>query len=221
MPTTIEIRPGEGGTDAETFAHELADTISAHLARHGHTTTEATSKRTTTLTATAPPRLIQWLAGTHRVQRIPTGATARHTSTATIAVLADDQRPAHGRRGLEKELGATVRVDYYRGSGPGGQHKNKTVTAVRLRHLPTGIVVTRDGRSHTDNLNRALQDLQARLDARTQQATGERRQAIRTAQINPERSAKTFTHNWQRGEVVDHDAGRRWTLKQWQKGRLD
>lgn len=94
-------------------------------------------------------------------------------------------------------------------------------TAVRLTHLPTGIVVTREtGRSQHANLVDAQQDLGQRLAERAQQRTVKRRNQVRNAQIDRDQ-AKGFTHNHQRGTVKDHSTGRQWSLKRWAQGRID
>lgn len=215
--TTIEIRPGEGGTDAATFADELTHTIHTHLRRHHHThATYNTQGRTTVIETDAPTTEIAWLAGTHRVQRIPTRTSARHTSTATIAVLTDQTPPVPTLNDND------LRIDRYRGTGPGGQHRNKNATAIRLVHAPTGITVTREhGRSQSANLTAAKRDLQQRLRTRRHANAAQVQQDERKHQVTPDRSAKTFTHNHQRGEVTDHQTGRRWTLKQWRRGHID
>lgn len=223
MPTTIspartvvEFRPGEGGDDARAFADELRDAFTAYLTRQGFTAERGDlGERTATLTSDAPPAALEWLAGTHRVQRIPRGSSARHTSTATVAVL---EAPEQDRRPIEV---GEVRVDRYRGHGPGGQHKNKVSTAVRMVHAETGIVVTREsGRSQSANLADAERDLAQRLTARQRRQAERDRQSRRRQQVVAERAAKTFTHNEQRGQVVDHATGRRWSAKRWARGLL-
>lgn len=215
MPTSIEIRPGEGGADAYAFHLELAEALQAHLRRLGATTSRSHDDgRTTVLTTTAREAQVAWLAGTHRVQRVSRGASARHTSTATIAVLGERTPPQPG------PTFTGVRVDRYRGHGPGGQRKNKVATAIRLTH-PSGIVVTREsGRSQADNLADAQRDLARRLADRMARANDAAIQGRRRAQVFTDRSAKTFTHNQQRGEVTDHSTGKRWSSREWAKGRI-
>lgn len=217
--TIIEIRPGEGGADALAFAGELSQSLSAYLRRAGHEVRleETSTDRTTTLRTDCPAPMVEWLSGTHRVQRIPEGAAARHTSTATVAVLADSGA-SEDKRWVKM---GEVRVDRYRGHGPGGQRKNKVATAVRLVHGPTGIMVTREtGRSQKENLRDAVADLEDRLRDRHNRRERSARDAARRAQVRPSREAKTFTHNQQRGEVVDHSTGQRWTIKMWRSGRI-
>ncbi|MEU5879759.1 peptide chain release factor-like protein [Spirillospora sp. NPDC047279] len=218
----VEIRPGEGGADALTFANELADTVTAWAARRGWPVerTAAEPGRTTVLVLTGVPvARVEWLAGTHRLQHVPRNDRRgrRHTSTATIAIL-----PEGSAAGAPVVRGEDVRVETMRGRGSGGQRKNKVETAVRLRHLPTGIVITRtSGRSQAANLASARADLEQRLRERAERASRHATDLTRRAQVRPDRAAKSFTHNGQRHEVVDHDTGRRWTLRAWRQGRLD
>jgi peptide chain release factor 1 len=221
MPTIIEVRPGEGGDDAEHFAGQLITAIQNYLRRQGCTASTKTGASRTTEIMLGPGHLrLPPIAGTHRVQRIPDNDSSgrRHTSTVTVAVLqVDRDRPPAGlgRRELE--------VQTKRGTGPGGQHRNKTSSAVRVRHRPSGLVVELNrGRSQRQNLEQAKQELARRLgQAVARQATAERN-AARTSQIaTGERPAKTFTWNQQRAEMLDHTSGRRYPLGELLKGRLE
>lgn len=216
--TIIEVRPGEGGADAHAFALELVATLLSHLASNGHGAERSEGPaRTFLITTDATRTSLEWISGTHRVQRIPKGSAARHTSTATIAILNAGQGRGVGEG---EELGA-VRVDRYRGSGPGGQHRNKVSTAIRMVHQRTGIVVTREsGRSQSANLADAERDLRQQLRQQARKRGAAATQRDRQRQVTADRSAKTFTHNEQRSEVVDHQTGRRWTMKRWRKGDL-
>jgi peptide chain release factor 1 len=159
----------------------------------------------------------EWLrpfVGTHRVQRIPKGASARHTSTATIALVDGDSR---GAITLAED---DIEERFDRGSGPGGQHQNTTDSAVTVIHRPTGTSVHIEGRSQTENRRKARSELARRLDRRAEADTLRIRNAQRREQITSgERPVKQFTHNTQRNEVVDHETGRKWTLDRWMKGR--
>ncbi len=159
--------------------------------------------------------MLGFLAGTHRVQRIPrNGGGRRHTSTATIAVL--DATVATDIVLDPDDIVATT----YRGSGPGGQHRNVTDSAVRLHHLPSGIVVCSEGeRSQYMNRQTAETELRARLTATAETEAAAGRNADRRTQVRSERSAKMFTHNEQRDEVTG--MGRRWRWKDFYRGRFD
>lgn len=151
--------------------------------------------------------------GTHRVQRIPKGEQRRHTSTCTVAIVDqvdnDDFIP-------DEEI--EERFD--RGSGKGGQHQNTTDSAVTLVHLPTGISVHIEGRKQWGNRQEARRVLSDRVAAH-RLAEGLRMcNDQRRVQINPERSAKSFTHNTQRNEVVNHETGQSWRLGEFQKGKF-
>ncbi len=148
------------------------------------------------------------------MQRIPrNGGGRRHTSTATVAVLTG--------RALEsvKVDERDVRVDTSRGHGAGGQHRNVTDSAVRVTHLPTGVVVTSEAeRSQRRNRQAAFAELERRL-----QVDGDARRAVevngeRRRQVIADRAAKTFTHSQQRSEVTGD--GRRWRWRDFYRGRI-
>jgi peptide chain release factor 1 len=217
----LEIRPGEGGDDALAFATELAASFTAY-ARRNDVPVDAESGRTIVLTLTGRgvDGLGLWrFCGTHRIQRIPTNDKAgrRHTSTATVALL--DHNDATATELSDDD----IRIDTYRGHGKGGQHRNKTSSAVRLTHLPTGlIVVVERGRSQAKNIESAKSEMCDRLReiATTEfvQTTG----AVRNAQIlSGERPVKQWTWNDQRGEVMNHTTGATYSMRDFQRGRLD
>lgn len=215
----LEVRPGEGGTDAETFATELLHALTSHARRQGHVQHETSSTKTLTAHLDEKAmRSLSTLTGTHRVQRVPSNDKRgrRHTSTATVAIV-----PA----GQVKEVRINDKdllIDYFRGSGPGGQHRNKTSTAVRLRHQPSGILITRtSGRSKIANLQSAKDELLARLQEEKARRADQHTNSLRAAQVQTERSAKTFTHNQQRDESISHDDSRRWRMTDFMNGRLD
>lgn len=214
--TIIELRPGNGGKDAEDFTAELMESFSSALQRskYAHTVEPMTDiARGFIIKTNASCDKMQWLAGTHVVTRIPQGSSARHTSSATVVVRDDRvaQKPSVQIKNSD------IRIDRYRGHGSGGQRKNKVSTAVRVTHLPTGIVITREtGRSQAANLEDALRDLEQRLERLSQ----ERRQdKIAESRSTLQDKSRAFTHNYQRSEVVSHATQERWRLKDWSTGK--
>lgn len=155
------------------------------------------------------------LSGTHRVQRVPRNDTRKHTSTASIAVLDRLDEPVVDLRETD------LRIDTLRGSGRGGQRRNKVETAVRITHIPSGLVVTRlSGRSQFANIAEAKAELVQKLEklALTKQTAVTSDQ--RAKQVNSERSGKDFTHCWYRDEVVRHCDGAHWSIRQWKQGKF-
>lgn len=211
----IEIRPDHGGKDAADFAEELASTVHKSLIKNGYLVSQDTFSqldRSFSITTNAPVNKLQWLEGTHTIQRIPAGSSARHTSSATIVV----------REKVDKDVVTInmddIRIDRYRGHGKGGQNRNKVSTAVRVVHMPTGIVITREsGRSQDANLESAMEQLKGELESRLR---NKQKAMIDNSRQVLKDETKMFTHNTQRGEVVRHGTGQRWDLKTWNAGKI-
>jgi len=207
----VEIRAGTGGDEAALFAADLLRMYTRYIERKGWKiemleysegvkggVKEAVMK----VDGHGAFGEMHFESGVHRVQRVPeTEAQGRiHTSAATVAVLPEAQE-------VDVEIDdKDLRVDVYRASGPGGQGVNTTDSAVRITHLPTGIVVTQqDQRSQLQNKIQAMKVLRAKiLDARLQALQAERARLRKSQVSTGDRSAKIRTYNFPQSRVTDH-----------------
>jgi len=207
----LEIRAGTGGDEASIFAGDLFKMYSKFCEKKGWrlevtNISEGTSggfkEIVATITGENVYGIMKYESGVHRVQRVPQTETQGriHTSAATVAVLPEAEEFDIDLRESD------IRKDTYCSSGPGGQSVNTTYSAIRLTHIPTGIVVTcQDQKSQLKNLAKAMIELRSRIYALEHQKYLDEISSKRKTMVSTgDRSAKIRTYNWPQGRVTDH-----------------
>lgn len=225
----VEIRGGAGGDEAALFAHSLLRMYSMY-ADIKHWKTEIANINETEIGGIKEVSFIiegegaysrlKFESGVHRVQRVPETETSGriHTSTVTVAVLPEMDE-------VEFHINPTdLQIDTFRASGAGGQHVNKTESAIRIIHLPTGTVVEcQDERSQHKNRDRAMKILASRLYEEEQRKQHEALAAERKSQVGTgDRSERIRTYNFPQGRITDHRIGLTlYKVEQMMNGAID
>ena len=225
----VEIRAGVGGEEATLFANSLLRMYTMYAETHGYkidilsanqTELGGVKEITFLVEGDSVYSRLKFESGTHRVQRVPeTESSGRiHTSAVTVAVLPEAEE-------VEIEINPNdLQIETYRASGAGGQHVNKPSSAIRITHLPTGLVVEcQDERSQFKNKDKAMKILRSRLYNMKQKEQADKISAERKDQVGSgDRSERIRTYNFPQGRVTDHRIGMTiYRLEEFLNGDID
>jgi len=213
----MEIRAGTGGDEASLFASNLfymyskyisANSWKMEILNSSYNEADGIKEIIFEVTGTGVYEKLKFESGVHRVQRIPTTEKSGriHTSTATVIVLPEAEEE-------EIQISANdLRVDVFRSSGPGGQSVNTTDSAVRMTHLPTGLIVScQDEKSQLKNREKALKILKSRLLSKQEEEKRQKEGDLRKSMVgSAERSEKIRTYNFPQDRVTDHRVKKSW-----------
>ncbi len=218
MKATIELYPAEGGDDSKLFIQDLAQSYLKLAQRFGWIAQLQKTEASIQIKVSGEDLTkLKMEAGAHRLQRIPpTERKGRvHTSTATVAVLFDGETSSVTIRETD------FKIEWYSGTGAGGQHRNKHQNSIRLTHIPTGLIETAQCRSREASYKQAMDNLSKRLQSQARTEKSKQLSSERRQQLGNGSNSNVVRHYcFQHGFVKNND-GAKMSIEQFHKGMLD